>query len=51
MLGLLIVLLYTCIGALLLLASEGGSRILGLLLVLTGGAWLVVDVLRRRGAV
>ena len=48
LIGLLIVVLYTGIGAMLLVSSEGTSRIIGLGLVLMGLAWLVIDVLRRR---
>ena len=48
LLGLIIVVAYTCVGAMLLADGEGASSVLGLVLVLMGATWLVVDVLRRR---
>lgn len=51
LLGLIVVVLYTCLGVLLLADGEGTSWILGLVLVLTGVTWLAVDVLRRRGVI
>lgn len=48
LLGLLIVLAYTCAGALLLVDDDGSGRTLGIFLVLTGCTWLVLHVLRRR---
>jgi hypothetical protein len=51
LLGLIIVVVYTCLGVLLLADGEGATRALGLVLVLTGVSWLAVDVLRRRGVI
>ena len=48
LLGLLIVLAYTCVGALLLVDDDGTGRTIGIFLVLTGCTWLVLHVLRRR---
>ena len=46
--GLVLVLIYTCVGTLLLVQAQGATRMIGLLLAVTGFAWLTVDVLRRR---
>jgi hypothetical protein len=51
LLGLIIVFSYTCFGALLHGGAEGVTQILGLVLVLTGGTWFVVDLLRRRSVI
>lgn len=48
LIGLIIVLAYTGVGAMLVFGGDETSRIVGLALVLTGLAWLVVDVWRRR---
>lgn len=48
LIGLLIVLVFTGIGGMLVLGSDGTSRLVGLGLVLMGLAWIVIDVLRRR---
>lgn len=51
LIGLVIVLFYTGIGAVILVGSEGASRAVGLVLVLTGLTWLVIDVLKRRAVI
>jgi hypothetical protein len=47
--GLILVLVYTCVGLLLLVQDEGATHVVGLFLVLSGCTWLVVDRSRRRG--
>lgn len=50
--GLVIVLIYAVTGAqLLVMGDEPTVRLLGLFFVMTGTAWLVVDLLRRRGLI
>ena len=48
LIGLAIILVYTGMGAMLVVGSAGVSRTLGLGLVLMGVAWLLIDGLKRR---
>lgn len=51
LLALIIVFMFTCLGVILLVGGDGATRILGFLFAVLGSAWLVVDGLRRRGAI
>ena len=51
LMGLVLVLVYAGIGAVLLVGSDGASRVVGVGLVLTGLTWLVIDVLKRRAVI
>ena len=51
LIGLVLVLVYTGIGAMLLAGSDGASTVVGVGLVLTGLTWLVIDVLKRRAVI
>ena len=47
MIGWLVVVVYSSLGALLLVTGEGLGRMLGFLLVSIGILWVVVDLTRR----
>jgi hypothetical protein len=51
LLGLAIVFVFTCLGAILLVTGDGATRTFGFLFAVVGSAWLVVDRMRQKGVI
>lgn len=49
--GLLLILFFTCLGVVLIVEGQGATRVLGFVFLLTGATWLSVDLLRRRSVI